>query len=59
MDQRQARSDERDNSRVFAWGAGAAIVVFLGALGYYFVVDRRAEGPATAPSTQPAPVPRP
>jgi hypothetical protein len=32
MDRQQTRSDERDNKRVFAWGATAATVVFLGAV---------------------------
>ena len=43
---RQARSDDRDNSRVFAFFTIVAVVVFVGALLYFFAVDKRGEGPA-------------
>lgn len=58
MDKQQTRSDERDNKRVFVWGAAAAIVVFLGAITYYLVIERRAERPTATPATQSAPAPR-
>jgi hypothetical protein len=51
----QARSDERDNSRVFVFLIIAAIVVVAGALLYFFAVDKRVEGPAreaTPPAAQ-------
>jgi len=56
----QARSDERDNSRVLAFGVIVAVVVLIGALMYFYAVDKRGEGPAheTAPpagQTSPAP----
>ncbi|QGW81848.1 hypothetical protein [Variovorax paradoxus] len=63
MKAQQARSDERDNRRVFRWGVGAAIVVFLLALLYNLLTQTREEGPVkpdtpmqsapqtTAPST--------
>jgi len=41
----QARSDERDNQRVFVFTAVAAVVVFIGALVYFYAVDQRGEGP--------------
>lgn len=48
--------DDRDNRRVFTWGATAAVVVFLGAVAYFFVVDKRAEAPQPPPAaTQSAP----
>ncbi|MEZ2299331.1 hypothetical protein [Variovorax sp. RCC_210] len=52
---RQARSDDRDNSRVFAFFTIVAVVVFVGALLYFFAVDKRGEGPAhesSPPATQ-------
>lgn len=58
---RQAKSDERDNARVFRWGIGAAIFVFILALAYNFLTQTREEGsvkPSTptqsAPQTTPA-----
>lgn len=58
---RQARSDERDNARLFRWGIGAAIFVFILALAYNFLTQTREEGPVkpstptqSAPQTAPA-----
>jgi len=58
---RQLKSDERDNARVFRWGIGAAIVVFILALAYNFLTQTREEGPVkpstptqSAPQTSPA-----
>lgn len=58
---RQARSDERDNARLFRWGIGAAIFVFILALAYNFLAQTREEGPVkpstttqSAPQTAPA-----
>jgi hypothetical protein len=56
MNPRQARSDERDNQRVFRWGIGAAIFVFLLALAYNFLAQTREELPVRpATPTQSAP----
>jgi hypothetical protein len=55
MNEQQARSDERDNRRVFAWGILAAIVVMLGALAYFYVVHKRLEVPVQMPPAQTAP----
>ena len=55
MKQRQARSDDRDNRRVFVWGIVAAIVVLLGALAYFYAGQQRADMPAQTPPTQSAP----
>lgn len=53
---RQARSDQRDNARVFRWGIGAAIFVFILALAYNFLAQTREEGPVKASTpTQSAP----
>lgn len=55
---RQARSDDRDNARLFRYGASVALLVFLGALLYFYAVDRRGEAPATdgtPPAAQTAP----
>jgi len=54
MTPQQARSDERDNQRVFRWGIGAAIFIFLLALAYNFMPQTREEVPV-APTTQSAP----
>jgi len=54
MTPQQARSDERDNQRVFRWGIGAAIFIFLLALAYNFMAQTREEVPV-APTTQSAP----
>lgn len=55
----QARRDDRENSRLLVYGACVALVVFIGALLYFYAVDRRGEGPAhegTPPAVQqPAP----
>ncbi|MBD9663160.1 hypothetical protein FB547_10462 [Variovorax beijingensis] len=58
---RQVKSDERDNARVFRWGIGAAIFVFILALAYNFLTQTREEGPVkpstptqSAPQTAPA-----
>lgn len=45
MKAQQARSDERDNRRVFRWGIGAAIFIFLLALAYNFLTQTREEEP--------------
>lgn len=56
MKAQQARSDERDNKRVFRWGVGAAIVVFLLALLYNLLAQTREEGPVKPDTpTQSAP----
>ncbi|MEJ1170707.1 hypothetical protein [Variovorax sp. CCNWLW235] len=56
MKAQQARSDERDNKRVFRWGVGAAIVVFLLALLYNLLTQTREEGPVKPDTpTQSAP----
>lgn len=56
MKKQQARSDDRDNRRVFAWGVVAAIVVMLGALAYFHAVQQRFEIPfETPPPAQSAP----
>jgi hypothetical protein len=58
MKAQQARSDERDNKRVFRWGVGAAIVVFLLALAYNLLTQTREEGPVKPDTpTQSAPQP--
>jgi hypothetical protein len=60
MKVQQARSDERDNRRVFRWGIGAAIVVFLLALAYNLLTQTREEGPVKPDTpTQSAPQPAP
>lgn len=43
---RQARNDDRENSNLFVYGAVVALLVFIGALLYFYAVDRRGEGPA-------------
>jgi hypothetical protein len=45
----QETGDDRDNRRVFAWGASAAILVFIGALTYFYAVDKRGEAPPPPP----------
>ena len=45
MKAQQARNDERDNKRVFRWGVGAAIFVFVLALAYNLLTQTREEGP--------------
>ncbi|WP_235505136.1 hypothetical protein [Variovorax sp. Root318D1] len=50
MTPQQANSDERDNQRVFRWGIGAALIIFLLALAYNFLIQTREEGPVK-PST--------
>lgn len=55
MDDRQVRHDERDNRRVFVWGVLAAIIVMLGALAYFYAVQKRFDAhvqiaPATSES---------
>lgn len=42
----QARSDQRDNRRVFVFSVAVAIVVMVGALLYFYAVDKRGEGPS-------------
>jgi hypothetical protein len=42
----QARSDDRDGSRVGMFVSIMFALVFLGALLYFFAVDKRGEGPA-------------
>lgn len=51
----QARSDRRDNQRVFVFSVTLAIVVMLGALLYFYAADKRGEGPsheASPPAAQ-------
>jgi hypothetical protein len=51
----QARDDRRDNRGVFVFTATVAIVVMLGALFYFYAVDKRGEGPsheASPPAAQ-------
>jgi hypothetical protein len=56
MKTQQAKSDERDNKRVFRWGIGAAITVLLLALLYNLLIQTREEGPVKPETpTQPAP----
>lgn len=55
MDAKQARSDEKDNRRVFTWVICTAVIVMLGALAYFYAVDKRGEAPAAAGSTTAAP----
>jgi hypothetical protein len=43
---RQARSDDRDGSRIGLFISIAFALVFLGALLYFFAVDKRGEGPS-------------
>jgi len=60
MNAQQAKSDERDNRRVFRWGIGAVIVVFLLALASNFLTQTREEGPVRPDTpTQSAPQPAP
>jgi hypothetical protein len=52
---RQARNDDRENSNLFVYGAVVALLVFIGALLYFYAVDRRGEAPAqegTPPAVQ-------
>ncbi|PLC01464.1 hypothetical protein CY658_31525 [Variovorax sp. RO1] len=52
---RQARNDDRENSNLFVYGAGVALLVFIGALLFFYAIDRRGEGPAhegTPPAVQ-------
>ncbi|QOF81095.1 hypothetical protein [Variovorax sp. 38R] len=52
---RQARNDDRENSSLFVYGAGVALLVFIGALLFFYAIDRRGEGPAhegTPPAVQ-------
>lgn len=58
MDTRQAKSDERDNNRVFVWGICAAVLVLLGALAYFYAVDKRGEAPSVDAPAQAAPAQR-
>ncbi|CAN7222669.1 hypothetical protein [Variovorax paradoxus] len=58
---RQLKTDERDNARLFRWGIGAAIFVFILALAYNFLAQTREEAPVkpstptqSAPQTAPA-----
>lgn len=65
----QALDDQRDNRRVFVFGVIAAIVVLVGALLYFYEVDKRAEAPSRvspaaqvqegAPMRSDAPAPEP
>ena len=55
----QETSDDRDNRRVFRWGASAAVIVFLGALAYFYAVDKRGEAPPRPPAAQSQSAPRP
>ena len=56
MKAQQARNDERDNKRVFRWGVGAAIFVFVLALVYNLLTQTREEGPVKPDTpTQSAP----
>lgn len=55
--QAQARSDDRDDRRVFRWGAIAvAVLVVLAVLAFYLLSQSRERSPAAQePSTQQAP----
>jgi hypothetical protein len=55
MKPEQARSDERDNHRVFRFGTIIAIVLALLAITYNLMLHKRAEGPVNEPPTQSAP----
>jgi len=50
----QARSDERDNRRVFAFATIVAVLLVIGALMYFYAADKRGEAPQqpAAPSAQ-------
>lgn len=52
----QARSDERDNRRVFTFATIVAVLVVIGALMYFYAVDKRGEAPSqpAAPAAAPA-----
>lgn len=52
---RQARNDDRDGARVRIFVIVVFALVFVGALLYFFAVDKRGEGPAheaPPPATQ-------
>lgn len=55
--QEQARSDDRDDKRVFRWGAIAvAVLVVLAVLAYYLLSESRERSPVMRePTTQQAP----
>ncbi|MDQ0040756.1 hypothetical protein [Variovorax boronicumulans] len=57
--ERRETSDDRDNRRVFAWGASAAVLIFLGALAYFYAVDKRGEAPSPPPAAQSQSAPQP
>lgn len=46
----QARSDERDNRRVFTFATIVAVLVVIGALMYFYAVDKRGEAPSQPPA---------
>ena len=54
--QAQAKSDERDDRRVFRWGAVmVAVLVVLALLAYYLLHQSRERSPVMQESTQQAP----
>lgn len=59
MKEQQAKSDERDNRRVFVWGVLAAIIVMLGALAYFYAIQRHFEAPLEMPPPQGTPTEAP
>jgi hypothetical protein len=62
MNRQQAKSDQRDNKRVFRWGIVAVVVLVLLAIAAYNVLSaRRAASPTMQPSVQqgPAEAPKP
>lgn len=50
----QARDDRRDNQRVFVFSVTVAILVMLGALIYFYAVDKRGEGLSRETAPPPA-----
>jgi heme/copper-type cytochrome/quinol oxidase subunit 2 len=51
MNKQQAAADERDNRRVFVWGVVAVVVLVVGALLSFYLLDRRGEGPSNPGSS--------
>lgn len=49
--------DDRDNRRVFVWGACAAVLILVVALIFLYAVDKRGEAPVQAPANTPQSAP--
>jgi len=54
-EEQRPESAEREDRRVFAWGIVAAVIVLLGALAYFHVLQKRFEVPVELPATPTAP----